>query len=151
MKMPLPELTESLGELLPSHEVPSGLLPTVYRAEYNGNMYYSRQYRRVKKRNSYTVAYIKGGNHEYGVIEYFLLINNRIIAVLRPLTPLSVSCRQHFALSTTALDTLSYLIPVTSVGTFKCCFIEDFVQTCLFIDFSFVQYIIKFPSTVIFD
>ena len=131
-------------------ELPAGLLPTVYRAEYKGQLYFSRQYSRVKKRNSYTVIYCDGGRQHFAIVDSFVMINNRLIAILLPLIPHSLSCKEYFNLST-VVELLSHLIPVTKGNSFKCCFIEQFVCTCLFIDFGFIQYIAKFPSTVMFD
>ena len=151
MKIPLPDVADALAALLRSNgvtDLPSGLLPTVYRAEYNGNIYYSQQYRRVKKRNSHTVVYTDSGREQFGSVDNFVLINNRVIAILRPL---SLSCKQHLALSTTAFDTLPYLQPVTKSESFKCCFMEQLVATCFSIDLGFVQYIVKFQATIVFD
>ena len=50
IKLLAPSVMEALGHLI--EEPPSGQIPTVYRTEYNGNTYYSQQYKRVKQLHS---------------------------------------------------------------------------------------------------
>ena len=132
-------------------DTPPALLPTVYRVEYRGEVYYSQQYQRVKKRNSYTVAYSDSGAKRFALIEHYVFVQNRLIAILKPLLPVSVSCQQHFNLTTTALDSFLYLSPVTKGQCVKCCFVEQFIAKCLFMDLNFVQYVAQFPSRIMFD
>lgn len=131
--------------------VPCGPLTTVYRVEFQGVVYFSRAYQRVKKRNSYTVLYRSGEQEKLGIIEYYLFLHHRIIAVLKLLSPISVTCKSHFDLNTTVLDNVSYLTPVVKTNTVECCFVEDFATKCLFIDFNSIQYVCQFPSTITFD
>lgn len=153
LKPLLPSVEQVLGEFLQrnSLELPSGPLTTVYCAEYQGNLYFSRQYQRVKKRNSYTVVYSDGEAKQYALIEHFVFVNHRLVAILKPLSLIPVARKDHFDVSTTALDTLSFLIPVVITDVVKCCFVEKFISKCLFIDFGYVKYVLEFPSSIIFD
>ena len=58
LKVLLPSMAQVLATYLEGEDLtlPAGPVTTVYRAEINGYFYYSRQYQRVKKRNSYTVS-----------------------------------------------------------------------------------------------
>ena len=131
--------------------VPCRPLTTVYRIEFQGVVYFSKAYQRVKKRNRYTVLYQNDEQEEFGLIEYFLFLHHKIIVVLKLLSPIPVTCKSHFNLSTTVLDTVSFLTPVVKTNTVECCFVEDFVRKCLFIDFNSIQYVCQFPSTITFD
>ena len=52
----------------------SNSVPTLYRVEMHGDVYYSKSYQRVTKRNSYTVFYLVNGRTKYGFINYFVYI-----------------------------------------------------------------------------
>lgn len=60
LKVPLPSDADALAHLLCKNdlELPSGPLTTIYRIEFKGTVYFSRAYKRVKKRNSYTILYL---------------------------------------------------------------------------------------------
>ena len=152
MRIPLPCIMEALEDLLQRNnmELPSAPLTVAYRAECQGIAYYSRQYARVKKRNSYTVMYWDSGVKHFGLIEYFAFVQQRLIAILKPLIPVQTSCKQHFHLSTDVLDTLSFLMPVARMDSIKCCFVEDFSAKCLSVNFGTEYYVLKFPSSVMF-
>lgn len=71
----------------------------MYRLEIQGTVYYSGQYKRVKKRNSYTIVYVdKRRSKTIAFIEYFVFIHQKVIAILKPLLPMHVhvSCKEHF-------------------------------------------------------
>ena len=76
-----PDVVEKLSVFL-NVEVPHSLLTTLYRIEVLGSVYYSRAYTRVKKRNSYTVAYRSQVGVKYALIEYFLYTENKVVAIL---------------------------------------------------------------------
>ncbi len=75
---------------------------TLYRIEIRGETYYSRMYKRVRKRNSYTVAYCDANGAQH--FAHIVLLNRRVIGVLTCLSPLQVTCKDHFGLTTAALD-----------------------------------------------
>ena len=88
----------------------------------------------------------------FAAIEYFLYLVKRIVAVLKPLcsSPYG-SCRDHFDLSTSIVDTLSFLHPVSFEDGYVVCFAEDILSKCLFLDFNHVKYVVTFPSSLMFD
>lgn len=126
LQVPLPSVLCALSDFSQRHslEVSPGQLLTMYRVEVRGTVFYSEQYQRVKKRNSYTVIYC--GN-KFGLIQYFVYIQEKVIAILKPLSLLHTTCKDHFDLSTTGVDTVSYLHPVCTEDTFDVCFVEDIV------------------------
>ncbi len=93
----LPAVLEKLSVFLSAFglDITSGLhTATSYRIEIRGNIYYSRAYQRVKERNSYTVAYLSNGAKKFALIEYFVYLHNRVLAVLNPLS--FTTCKYHF-------------------------------------------------------
>ena len=68
-----------------------------------------------------------------GNIEYFLVVKHK---VMKSFVPISTTCQDHFGLNTSVLDSVSLLIPVVKTNSFVCCFVESFVQKCLFMEFS---------------
>ena len=98
-----------------------GPLKTVYRVEVRGKLYYSRQYQRVKKRNSFTVAYLDcNGLNKF---EYFVFVCEQVIAVFTPLTPLSVSSKNDwYHRFSIGQCFLSLSVKNNSV---ECCFVQD--------------------------
>lgn len=69
---------------------------TMHRIEIRGTVLYTRQYKCVKKRNSYTIVYNKNNSKQFGSIEYFVFIHEKVVAVLKPILPLNVNCKEHF-------------------------------------------------------
>ena len=60
-----------------------------YRIELNGSLYYNARYRRVKHRNSYTIAYEHSGLQSFGQIQYYIAIsqlNTMLVVQKRVLT-----------------------------------------------------------------
>ena len=154
LKVVLPCVIDGLNHFLNAHnlELPPGQVITVYRVEVKGTLYYSRQYQRTKKRNSYTVMYYDLNRFKrFALIEYFVFVHNRVIAVLTPLSPLDVTCEDHFYLSTTVIDKVAYLHPVTVEDFYCFCFVEDIICKCLFEDFGYIKYVVQFPSSLTFD
>lgn len=80
-----------------------------------------------------------------------MFVHHKVIAVLKPLLPISITCKNHFNLNSTVLDSVSVLTPVVKSSIVKCCLVESFIKKCLFIDFNSVQYVCQFPSSIIFD
>ena len=155
LKMLLPQMLSAIKECVQVEglSLPDGPVTTMYRAEINGVVYYSRQYQRVKKRNSYTFSYLFGSEHLkcFGFIECFVFIHNRVIAVFKRIHPLQVTCHEHFQL--TCPSSCSHIIPVSvcSSDSFGAIFASKIVQKCLFIECSSYQYVGFFPTSVLFD
>ena len=156
-KVLLPSVLQSLSTFLNACglDFPPGPYTTVYRAEVRGVEYYSRAYQRVKKRNSYTISYSDNGTKKFAFIEYFVHLQQRVIAVLKPLSPLQVTCKDHFGLTTAVLDSSVFITPVNIENTIEICFAEDISAKCLFLDFqvgcTHYAYVAQFPSTISFD
>ena len=62
------------------------------RAVVHGVTYHSQAYQRIKRRNSYTVAYSDGGVVKLGFIRCFLSISTVTVAIISPLTPSNSHC-----------------------------------------------------------
>ena len=60
----------------------SRMVQVFYRAEYKHHIYYSKDYGRVKARNSYTVTYCSQGQIQYGFILYFFVACETAFAVI---------------------------------------------------------------------
>lgn len=154
MKVPLPSVTRAIADCLEKEglTLPDGPLTTMYRAEIKKNVYYSKQYERVKKRNSFTICYNNYDNAKsYGFIECFICVHNAPIAILQPIHPLPTTCKDHFNISTSCLDSVSHIIPM-SVTSLVCAVLADrIIEKCLFLEFGSNKYIVKFPSRVTFD
>ena len=136
LTLPLQSVISALTEL-PDLEMPRGQFMTIYRIELQGTVFYSQQYERVTKRNSYTVVYRDNSTlRKFGAIQYFLYVQRKVIAILKPLSPIrGLSCKEHFDLNTTAIDIASFLHPVNTEDRFDVCFAESIVCKCLFIDY----------------
>ena len=73
-------------------------------------------------------------------------------ALLKPLVPMHVSCKEHFQLTTSIVDTLSFLHPVCIADSYSFCLVDDIINKCLFLDFTNnTQYLVLFPSSLKFD
>lgn len=113
-------------EELPSDQLPSAHVSTIYRTEIRGSVYFSRQYERVTKINSFTIQYKdSGGLLKYAFIECFVFVHDRILALLTPVN-VSGSTYQHFHLTSARLcnhifhvDTLGSFITVTATKIVK--------------------------------
>ena len=116
-----------------ANDVLSRLAPTVeplttfrkvqvfYRVDLNGNLYYSARYRRVRHRNSYTIAYEHAGCLSFGQIQYYIAISqlNTILVVVQKCVLTSETAQQHFNLSTSAICTpdLFHFVSVSPSAT----------------------------------
>ena len=107
--------TEGLDEL-PGAQLPGVYVPTVYRIELDGSLYYSRQYERVTKRNSYTIQYHNCDSQlQFGFIECFGFLQDKILAVLTPII-VSETTYQYFNLTSARL--CSHIFHVDALGSF---------------------------------
>ena len=114
LKTPLPTDADALSDFLLNYELrlPPGPLTTIYRVEFQA-------YERVKKRNSYTVMYCSNGQERFG-IEYFLFLHNKVFAVLKLLIPITTTCKNHFSLSSSVLDSVKFITPVSKSNIVFC-------------------------------
>lgn len=125
----MPEVVFALSDFLQTngHSLPPTTLTTV---NVRGTVYYCQQYKRVKKRNSYTVAYLDSdGTSNYGLI---VVVDRKVIAIFHPLIP-ATTLQQHFDCTNSGLD---FILPVTVESSFKCCFVENIVCKCRFYEWT---------------
>lgn len=123
-----------------------------YRLEVNGQLFYSAQYSRVHKRNSYTVVYTNpSGQKRFGLIQYFILIvpGDVVLAVLKTLVPLSLTAQEHFQLTSPAIDKASKLTLVRDSGVLDVTSVDS-IQKCIYISFtsSPTRYVMAFPDVL---
>ena len=123
-----------------------------YRVELHGSIYYSARYRRVKHRNSYSIAYVHSGHRSFGQIQYYIALpqlSTVLVVVHKCIPVLSENAQQHFNLTTPAIRTpnpFHFVSVSSSVIVIDVSMIE---QKCLYIDFgSSTKYIICLPSTM---
>ena len=112
-------------------------------------LYYSNHYRKVKKRNSYTVKFKSvdsGAAPQYGQVQFFVSLSNRIFAFVSKFEPHVVSCQAHFGITHNSLDVLhvSKTVPIQGKCVFLCqiSFISVFVS--IDDDLCKCQYIVSF-------
>ena len=127
-----------------------------YRIFVHGEIIYSSQYGRVKKRNSYTVQYKDMNNDtHYGSVQYFIVASEEIVlAVLHEMSSVS-TYQDEFDLSTDELNSTAGAAKVVGdphhgsviVTSVKC--IQD---KCLLIDVGTLnKYVVSFPNKVHLD
>ena len=91
VKLASPQVLHALKECLRLNGMATVVfspLKMVYRVEVRGKLCYSRQYQRVKKRNSFTIVYLDcTGLNKFALIDYFVFASEHLIAVLIPLYP----------------------------------------------------------------
>ena len=146
-----------------ANDILSRLAPTVeplttfrkvqvfYRVELNGSLYYSARYRRVRHRNSYTIAYEHSGCLSFGQIQYYIALSqlNTILAVVQKCVLTLETAQQHFNLSTSAVCTpdLFHFVSISPSATVID--VSMIKQKCLFMDFGLpTKYIICVPHTM---
>jgi hypothetical protein len=120
-----------------------------YRVELNGSLYYSARYRRVRHRNSYTIAYVHSGRQSFGQIQYYIALPQltTILVVVQKCVLTSETAQQHFDLSTPAMCTPNLLHFVTVSPLVTVIDANTIERKCLFMDFgSSTKYIICIPS-----
>ena len=150
LKVPGPEVLSALSDF--GIELPQSQFIALYRIQLRGTIFYSRQYGRVTKRNSYTVMYQDRTKQckQYGAIDYLLYVKKSILAILKPLCPTPGSCRDHFDINTSILDLHKFLHRFIEDG-YVVCLAEDIMNKCVFLDFDCAKYIVTFPSCIMFD
>ena len=82
----------------------------VFQINIDGQLYYSSENKRVKKRNTYTIEYKKNGVLKFGLVQYYVFLShNVLLAVVKEHETLNVTCKDCFQLTSSALDTVSSL------------------------------------------
>ena len=128
-----------------------------YRVEVNGILIYSAQYGRVKKRNSYTIAYRDINSVlQYGLVQYYIIASDDLIlALIQSLCPTAMPYQKEFQLTTDAMNSVpAAALPVKVDPNFPLVVtsVECIQQKCLLIDVgSSVKYVVSFPNTIRLD
>ncbi len=115
-----------------------------YRLQLDNQVFYSSEYGRVKKRNSYTVLYKSGSGTKFGLIKHYIYLNH-VFLLVKQLKVLPVTCQQRFKIDADAMDIVSRVLPVT-VGDPEIISVQQVVSKCMYIDMLHHQYVAKFPS-----
>ena len=81
------------------------------KVKIDGNMFFSKNYKRVTKRNSYTISYSKPPSNcvYYGLIENFLSANGHYLAAIRTLEIISTGPIHPFSEDIIAIDSKKIL------------------------------------------
>ena len=129
---------------------PERRVRVLYRVEISGQLYSSAHYNRVKRRNTYTVMYTDNdGIDTFGFVQYYILAMDKIVlAVIERLNRLSVSCQEHYQLTSSALDSVSCLgsFVVRPSGILNVVKLSNIKEKCLHIELSpSSQYVSRIP------
>ena len=54
----------------------------VFRINIDGQLYYSSENKRVKKRNTYTIEYKKNGVLKFGLVQYYVFLSHNVLWLL---------------------------------------------------------------------
>ena len=90
-------------------------------------MFFAQQYRRVKKKNSYTVLYTRSTQKHFGKILYFLLVQQKPVAVLQRYHFLDGGAKKHFSLSIQ----IQGIVPVKESTEIDIIAVEKIVGKCV--------------------
>ena len=132
-----------------------------HRIILNNTIIHSKEYKRVTKRNSYTVKYVREGNNCFGLITYFIKCS-----VKCPTPGFCTNCCPcHSPKSVAVIEELHLLnendvpslliyrlpqIKLVKKGekTIHCCLISDIQDMCFFIEADEIDFIFVFPNTI---
>lgn len=112
--------------------------PVFYRLLKRSKIFYSKNYKRTKKRNSYTVMYRDG----FGQVLYFINLTDKTIAVVQKL---DISLDVRFVLHKSTL----YASSTTTITLVP---VEHLLEKCVFMGINAAeQYIARIPSHIVMD
>ena len=121
------------------------------RLQAGSQVYHSRMYKRVSKRNSYTVAYRKGRSIVYGQIEmYFCAGANAHLQHGAVIVPMPTAVKQCISEQNDILG----ITPVSHIVVLNqpkqnqadIVSVDDIVELCVFIELSDITYVAHFPN-----
>lgn len=116
------------------------------RAHIKGRVYHSMEYRRMKKRNSYTVCYSTDDVEKFGFVRYFISLSGSTVAVLSRLVPSS-----HYCYPPELSILQSRVIPVTAADDIDIISVSFIVSKCVVIDLDGSMYIARLPNNLYAD
>ena len=121
------------------------------RVQFGDAVFHSRMYKRVSRRNSYTIAYQQEGDTRYGQIEAFFVVSQDPVATCGAvIAPMSKSaqhvCECHEVLGNTVQHIVSLQNP--SKNRFDIVLLEHIIDVCLYMKFSDsdIGYAAHFPN-----
>ena len=144
-------LNEQLSSLHLDELADGTLYNVAYRTVQDNVLYYSRNYKRVKLRNSYNVRVKDDRSRipQLGQLQFFLSILDKVFAFVLKLQAQPVSCQEHFSISHDSLDIIhiSKIVPIEHGSERLVCNpASNLVSKCVFIaiddDLSKCQYVI---------
>ena len=126
-------INNTLGE---DHLQVNTVVAKYFRAVCKGSTLFSKEYRRVKVRNSFTVMYHNGGV-KFGVILFFITIQSHMFAIVESLAANS---------SSPLLAILhQYITPVCISNNFDCIAVECILCKCVYVHVNNSSYCCKVP------
>ncbi len=131
-------------------------IQVAYRVEINGDLIFSAQYGRVKKRNSYTIAYRDVNSVvRYGLQYYIIASDDLILALIQSLCPTATTYQGEFQLTTNAMNSVpgtAVPVKVDPNAPLVVTSVECIQQKCLLMDVGLlVKYVVSFPNTIRLD
>lgn len=130
------EITETLAS---KHGVHEDLQPVFYRLLRRGETFYSKEYKRTKKRNSYTITYHSHDDVKFfGYILYFITINsiNLHFAVVQKLVATRVE----------AFHPVTAVLSVTELQQVEIVYVNSIIEKCVCMHLPNSTYLATFPS-----
>ena len=117
--------------------------------------YYSKQYKRVKARNSYTVELtIPGdatGQLDFGHIQFFIQLPVGIFAPGNVFKQVDASCSAHFSVSNSSLQLMNRLHVLKDEYSVVCVPVSSLKRKCVFMQMDDVLYTAQLPNSFLFD
>lgn len=141
-RTPPPELAQLMNE-------PQSIT-TFTRVLKDNVIFYSKEYSRVKTRNSYTVGFMDAttSNIMFGQILYFVILNNEAMAMINVFTSSSAQCA--FQLTFNDLD--SRVFPVSSTTHVVAVPVVNIKEKCIFVSVGVDKnFIARFCSKIHLD
>ena len=106
--------------------------------------YHSHSCRNITTRNSYTICYSTGGVDRFALVEYFLSLSDRTVAVIQQLTPNARYCySEHLA------DLRRSIIPVTLDPVLHVVPVQSFLCKCVYVSLNTSMYVARPPNYLI--
>ena len=106
-----------------------------HKAMINGKVYFSYGYKKVKKRNSFTVMFSKDSAVGYGMVEKFIQISTNVspLAVIKTLTTQITGPPHHLSDSVVTVDSRQFLFSdylTFDEGAMTYIFATNIIQKC---------------------
>lgn len=114
----------------------------------DGTLLFSKKYRRVKSRNSYTISFCGESGRLFGEVVYFVMLNKEPVAIVNVLDNLS-SCQEHFSLTHSLLDLR--LFPVAPSNRLVLVPAKSIYEKCISVNVGQELYVAKFMSKLLLD